>query len=90
MIHVLFISEHLNVAGTETFMLNVIRASDLTKFQYDFLIFRSSSNKYVEEAKKLGCNIYTLTSRRESFLNYLRLLNDFFKNHGKLYHCCPV
>lgn len=86
MTHVLFISEYFNVAGTETFMLNVVRASDRTRFQYDFLIFRKCENKYVDEAKSLGCNIYTLTSRRESVIGYLKSLNIFFRKYAKHYN----
>lgn len=91
MTNILFISEHFNVAGTETFMLNVVRASDRTQYHFDFLIFRPTENKYREEAEDMGCNFYTLPPRRESPVRYLSSLNMFFKNHAKNYdavHWC--
>lgn len=91
MTNILFISEHFNVAGTETFMLNVVKASDATKFHYDFLIFRSSVNRYREEAERLGCHFYTLPPRFKSPIKYLKNLNAFFRTHAKDYdavHWC--
>lgn len=91
MTNILFISEHFNVAGTETFMLNVVRASDRSRFHYDFLIFRSTENKYRDEAERLGCIFYTLPPRFKSPIKYLRSLNIFFRAHAKEYdavHWC--
>ena len=88
---ILFISEHFNVAGTETFMLNVVRASDKSRFHYDFMIFRPTYNKYIEEAKNLGCIFYTLIPRYKSPIRYLKGIFDFFRNHSKEYdaiHWC--
>ena len=88
---VLFISEHFNVAGTETFMLNVVRASDKTRFHYDFLIFRQTENEYFEEAKRLGCSFYVLCSRSKSPIRYIYDLKQFFDRHGGEYdavHWC--
>lgn len=91
MTNILFISEHFNVAGTETFMLNVVRASDRTRYHFDFLIFRPTENKYRDEAEELGCKFYTLPPRRKSLVKYLRSLNVFFMNHAQSYdavHWC--
>lgn len=88
---VLFISEYFNVAGTETFMLNVVRASDRTRFHYDFLIFHHPENEYFEEAKSLGCNFYVLCPRSKSPIRYIRDLKNFFHKYGKGYdvvHWC--
>lgn len=91
MINILFISEDFDVAGTETFMLNVVRASDKSRFHYDFLIFRPTENKYRDEAARLGCNFYTLPPRYKSPIKYIRSLDAFFKVHAKEYdvvHWC--
>lgn len=88
---ILFISEHFNVAGTETFMLNVIRASDKSKFHYDFLIFRPTKNKYYDEAKRLGCSFHVLCPRVKSPYRYLKELDSFFSKHEHDYdavHWC--
>lgn len=89
--NILFISEHFNMAGTETFMLNVVRASDKTQYHYDFLIFRPSDNNYREEAEELGCHFYILPPRFKSPTLYLKSLDTFFKCHAKKYvavHWC--
>lgn len=91
MTNILFISEHFNVAGTETFMLNVVQASDRTRFHYDFLIFRPSKNKYSELANSLGCRFYSIVPRAKSPIKYLNGLDSFFKTHAKDYdavHWC--
>ena len=91
MINILFISEHFNVAGTETFMLNIVRASDKTQYHYDFLIFRPTKNKYRDEAEGLGCHFYILPPRFKSPTKYLKSLDAFFKSQAKNYdavHWC--
>lgn len=51
MTKVLFITDKFMVAGTETFIMNVVRASDKDCFHYDFLIFYEGMNAYIEEAE---------------------------------------
>lgn len=90
MIRVLFISDYLNVAGTETFMMNVIRASG-SDIKYDFLLNKESHNSYVDEANQRGCQIFVMPSRRKAPLKYLTKLYTFFKEHASYYdavHWC--
>jgi glycosyltransferase involved in cell wall biosynthesis len=86
MTKILFISEYLKMAGTETFMMNVIRESMGNEYHYDFLIFRPEENSYVTEARLLGCNIFSIPSRKSSVTKYLRGLDHFFKTHGQEYN----
>ena len=44
---VLFISHHLNRAGTETFMMNVFRGIDHLLFMVDFLIYTKKDTDYI-------------------------------------------
>lgn len=85
MINILFISQYLNVAGTETFMMNVIRKINRSKFHVDFLIFSNEETRYSEEAESLGARIHRLPCRREG-VKYYKKLNDFFKKQGRNYH----
>ena len=78
MTKVLFITDKFMVAGTETFIMNVVRASDKDCFHYDFLIFYEGMNAYIEEAEAMGCHFHRLKSRRESPIQYYRQLNNFF------------
>lgn len=87
---ILFISKWLSVAGTETFMMNVLRNIDRQKFCVDFLIFSDSESDYSKEAEQLGAKIYRLPARSSVF-RYYKSLNEFFRGEGRLYdvaHSC--
>lgn len=86
MTKVLFITDKFMVAGTETFIMNVVRASDKDCFHYDFLIFYEGMNAYIEEAEAMGCHFHRLKSRRESPIQYYRQLNNFFCEHQGEYN----
>lgn len=81
MINILFISHYLNVAGTETFMMNVLRNINRKHFHIDFLIFSEEESIFSREAEELGALIYRLPSRRTG-LKYYKSLERFFKKHA--------
>ncbi len=88
---ILFISHHLNRAGTETFMMNVFRGIDHSNFQVDFLIYTNKETDYTREVEAAGCKVWRVPSRRESFFGWYSSLNRFFKEHAKEYaavHYC--
>ena len=85
MTKVLFVSHHLNVAGTETFMMNVYRNVDRQKFKIDFLVFSNATSKYSDEILKNGDKIYRLPDRK-SGARYYKSLNSFFKSKSKEYN----
>lgn len=88
--NILFVSQHFNVAGTETFMMNVLRFIDRAHYHIDFLIFSPDYSAYSEEAESLGATIYRLPGRRHGFI-YYRELKSFFKKKSKEYdvvHWC--
>lgn len=76
--NILFISKWLSVAGTETFMMNVLRYIDRRKFRVDFLIFSDLESDYSKEAEMLGAKIYRLPARNSGF-GYYKSLNEFFR-----------
>lgn len=85
MINILFISQYLNVGGTETFMMNILRNIDKSKFHIDFLVFSKESSSYSQEAEALGSTIYRLPDRRCGIKYYYRL-NIFFRQKANNYH----
>ena len=88
--NILFISKWLSVAGTETFMMNVLRNINHQQFHIDFLLFTESESDYSKEAERLGAKIYRLPAR-SSGLTYYRSLNNFFKDNASHYdaiHFC--
>lgn len=88
---ILFISQHLNRAGTEAFMMSVFRGIDHSRFQVDFLLYTQKETDYSREVESAGNNVWRVPSRRESPLGWYRKLNDFFKKHANEYaaiHYC--
>lgn len=89
-IKILFISQYLNVAGTEAFMMNVLRKINKTRFHIDFLIFSEEESNYSNEVEKSGSIIYRLPNRRSGF-KYYKQLNLFFmekSNEYQVFHFC--
>lgn len=88
---ILFISQFLNRAGTEAFMMNVFRGVDHSRFQVDFLLFSQNETDYSREVEAAGGRVWRVPSRRESLLGWYRSLDAFFKTHAKEYvaiHYC--
>lgn len=78
---VLHIMGGLNRGGLETFAMNIYRAMDKNEIQFDFLLTQLPEGDYVEEAKSMGANIYTLPARYKGYKAYHHALDNFFKNH---------
>ena len=88
---VLFISHHLNRAGTEAFMMNVFRGIDQSKFRVDFLLYTDKKTDYTEEVERSGSMVWRVPSRRDTVVGWYASLNKFFKHHAKEYvavHYC--
>ena len=88
---ILFISQYLNRAGTEAFMMNVFRGIDCSRFTCDFLLYSQNETDYTREVEAAGGRVWRVTSRRESPLRWYSELNKFFKQHAAEYtaiHYC--
>ena len=83
--NILFISKWFSVAGTETFMMNVLRNINKRQFHIDFLLFSESTSAYSEEAERLGSKIHRLPARNTG-LRYYRSLDEFFKKNAGQYN----
>ena len=91
MTRILFISQYLNRAGTEAFMMNVFRGVDRSHFGVDFLLYSRNETDYSKEVEAAGCMVWRVPSRRESPLGWYRSLYCFFKEHAQDYaavHYC--
>lgn len=82
---ILFISQHLNRAGTEAFMMNVFRNIDHSRFAVDFLVYNNKDTDYSREVEAAGNKVWRVTSRRESPLKWYKELYSFFKAHAGEY-----
>lgn len=91
MAYVLIVTGWLDVSGTETFIMNVLRGLDRNRIKVDFLLFHHKETRYSKEAESMGCNLFYLPSRNTGPLNYLNHLNRFFATNAKKYdivHYC--
>ena len=85
-IRVLQIVPAMNAGGMETFIMNIYRAIDREKVQFDFLYHYDMPCFYDDEILSLGGHITKLTVRQDNDLpRYLRQLKAFFTAHPE-YH----
>lgn len=74
----------MNRGGAETFVMNLYREIDKSKYSFDFLL-NTSDGAYVDEIKKLGGNIYIYPHRNNGYIKYCISLYSFFRKEGKKY-----
>ena len=81
-IRILQVVPAMNTGGMETFIMNLYRAMDREKVQFDFLYHYDMPCFYDEEILRLGGRITKLTVRQDNNLpKYLHQLNEFFARH---------
>ena len=81
-IRILQVVPAMNTGGMETFIMNLYRAMDREKVQFDFLYHYDMPCFYDEEILRLGGQITKLTVRQDNNLpKYLHQLNEFFARH---------
>ena len=61
MVRVIHFQLDSNIGGIETFLLNVYKKIDRNKYHFDF-ITQSANPAFAKEFKKLGANIYQISS----------------------------
>ena len=89
MIRVLHFVSKMDRAGQETFIMNVYRAADHSKFQFLFLCSRAEEGDYDEEIRNLGGSIYYLPAihYRNSIDKYKQQIDNLSRwllnNKGK-------
>lgn len=70
----------LGMGGAETLIVNAFKYIDREHFQFDFLVFNKQKGFYDDEVKKLGGNIYYLSSLSEvGVYQYIKQLKKFFR-----------
>ena len=87
-IRVLHVGLDTHLGGIETYLMKVSSHIDLNKFQFDFLAHDNERPCFYDELTNLGCNFYYVTSRRNSFIQNKKDLDNLFKNeHFDIVHC---
>ena len=88
---ILFFVPNLFSGGTETFIMNMYRNIDRTKYQFDFAVHTNKKGVFEEEIEKLGGRIFRFSIKDDkNFIRYSKDLNSFFDNHKeyKIVHSC--
>ena len=81
-IRVLQVLGGLNRGGAETMIMNLYRAIDKSKVQFDFIIHNANENAYVDEIESLGGKVYIFPKfTLKNFFLYKKYWNDFLKEH---------
>lgn len=70
----------MNIGGAETFIMNIYRHIDRTKYNFCFLLNKRECD-YTNEIEKLGGKIYTISPRSRGIMSYCKALDTFFEEH---------
>lgn len=82
MIRVLHVLGGLNRGGAETMVVNLYRAIDKTKFQFDFIIHTTSPQDYLEEVQSMGARVFCFPSfHGRNIKQVMKNWDNFFKEH---------
>lgn len=82
MIRVLHVLGGLNLGGAETMVMNLYRAIDRTKIQFDFIIHLQEKQAYEDEIIALGGKIYRFPAfNGKNIIQQVKVWNEFFLNH---------
>lgn len=81
-IRVLQVVAWMNAGGMENYIMNIYRAIDKSKVQFDFLVHHAVIGLYEQEIEQMGGKIYHLTVLDDkNIIKYCSELNKFYKNH---------
>lgn len=81
-IRILHVLGCLNRGGAETMVLNIYRAIDRSKVQFDFIIHTYDKCDYNDEIRELGGKIYSVPRYTgKNHFEYKKAWNEFFIKH---------
>lgn len=71
-----------NLGGAESRVMELYRALDRDKVQFDFLVHTDKEGQYSEEIRRLGGRIYSVPRFNVfNILSYKKALRNFFREH---------
>ncbi|MEZ3444783.1 MAG: glycosyltransferase family 1 protein [Lachnospiraceae bacterium] len=73
-----------NLGGAESRVMELYRALDRDKVQFDFLVHTDREGQYSEEIRSLGGRVYNVPRfRGYNMLSYKKALKSFFQEHNE-------
>lgn len=83
-VRVLHVLGTTNLGGAESRVMELYRAMDKSKIQFDFLVHTDKEGYYDKEIQSLGGRIYNVPRFRvTNYFAYKKALKNFFKKHYK-------
>ena len=84
---ILHIVGTMNLGGQETFIMNVYRNIDRSKYQFDFVVSEKGRGYYDSEIESLGGHIYYVPPIKKNVIKRCMELSHIIKNNGyKIVH----
>ena len=82
MIRVLQVIGSLNMGGSQAMIMNLYRAIDRSKVQFDFVIFHDNERMHEEEITKLGGKVYYIEAfSGKNLFKFVRDWKQFLNQH---------
>ncbi|MEN8907541.1 MAG: glycosyltransferase, partial [Clostridiales bacterium] len=83
-IHVIHVFYKMDREGAQTFIINVYRNFDQSKFQFDFIVQTLEKGQYDEEIREFGSKIHYIPKLTLfNVVEYIKLWNNFFKKNNE-------
>lgn len=80
-----------NLGGAESRVMELYRAMDRDRIQFDFLVHTDKEGQYSEEIRRLGGRIYSVPRFRViNVLSYRKALKKFLGNTGITPQCMGI
>ena len=82
MLRVLQVIGKMDRAGAETFIMNLYREIDVSKVQFDFMVFTDEKGDYDDEIEQRGGHIYHMPSfKGYNYISLYKKFDAFFNEH---------
>lgn len=80
---VLQVLSGLSAGGAESMLMNIYRNIDTKKVNFDFVVFGNENGIFSSEVKKMGGNIFKVSSLKEKgILNFIKEIKDIINENG--------
>lgn len=81
-IRILHVIGGLNRGGAETMIMNLYKAIDKSKVQFDFVIHKADENDYISEIEALGGKVFVFPNfTGKNYFSYKRYWTIFLREH---------
>ena len=83
--NILHVVQKMNRGGIETFIMNLYRNIDRTKYQFDFIVHTKEKGDYDDEIMSLGGRLFHIDPRGMNIHQYKKNLVFFFESNSVNY-----